>query len=210
MRVIKKELCHNGRVLRHADWDRPFILHTDFSSKGISAVLSQADDDGNEYMVCCISRSLNKHERNYASYKGEMLAVVWACKTLRHYLHGSRFVVVSDHQPLKYLMSTPDLTGQYGRWAMALQEFEFEIRHRPGASHANADVPSRYPLATTNDTSGARWDGPSISTPATLSLLASYTTPSYLYGPSSSPSPPPPPVPLGNQRYPPPPSPPPD
>ena len=45
------------------------------------------DDQGNEYMISCISRSLNVHERNYSSPQGEMLAAVWAVKTFLTYLH---------------------------------------------------------------------------------------------------------------------------
>jgi hypothetical protein len=83
-----------------ADPDRRFFLHTDWSVQGMGAVLAQRDDDGREYMVACISRSNNEHERNYSSYTGELLAVVWACKTLRPYLHGVEFTVITDHQPL--------------------------------------------------------------------------------------------------------------
>jgi hypothetical protein len=67
------------------------VLHTDWSKHGISGVLGQVDPDtGQEYMVACVMiRSLNKAERNYASYTGELLAVCWAIKTLRPYLHGA-------------------------------------------------------------------------------------------------------------------------
>ena len=76
-----------------------------------------------EYMVACISRSLNKHEKNYSSYQGEMLAVVWACKTLRHYLHWVQFEIVTDHAPLQWLMTARNLAGQHVRWALMMQAF---------------------------------------------------------------------------------------
>lgn len=42
-------------------------------------MLGQLNDNGNEYMCACISQYLNKHNKvNYSSYKGEMLAAVWA------------------------------------------------------------------------------------------------------------------------------------
>jgi hypothetical protein len=71
----------DGPVLRRVRPDRPLILHTDFSGMGISGILGQLDDGGREYMCAAISRSLNVHELRYDSYKGELLAVVWACKT---------------------------------------------------------------------------------------------------------------------------------
>jgi hypothetical protein len=61
--ALKSSLCVTGLVLRQPDPKRPFVLHTDFSKRGISAVLGQTDDDGREYMIACISRSLNKQEQ---------------------------------------------------------------------------------------------------------------------------------------------------
>lgn len=63
-------------MLRRVDCSKQLILHTDLSNRGFVVVLGQLDDQGNEYMCAWISRSLNKHEVNYSSYKGEMLAAV--------------------------------------------------------------------------------------------------------------------------------------
>jgi hypothetical protein len=68
-------------------------------------VLGQLNEEGQEYIVSCILRSLNKHEANYSSYEGEMLAAVWAIKTFRPYLLGLKFYVVTYHSPLIWLMS---------------------------------------------------------------------------------------------------------
>ncbi|KAK3237780.1 hypothetical protein CYMTET_52162 [Cymbomonas tetramitiformis] len=152
---LKDSLC-SGRCLRPIDYDRPLILYTDWSTYGIGAVLGQKDDDGKEYICMAISRSLSKTERQYASFKGEMLAVVWAVRTLRQYLHGVHFTLVTDHSPLTTLMEKADLQGQHLRWAISLQEFDFTVQYRPGAKNSNADVPSRYPLPSTTDETGAR------------------------------------------------------
>lgn len=60
---------------------KPILNH------GLGAVLGQLKADGNKNMCACISRSLNKHEANYSSYKGEMLATVWAAKMFRPHLY---------------------------------------------------------------------------------------------------------------------------
>jgi hypothetical protein len=156
---IKVELSTPGRALRRADPTLPYILYTDWSKQGIGAVLAQRHPDEQEYMVACLSRSLNKHEANYSSYEGEMLAAVWAVKTCRPYLHGVPFTIVTDHQPLQYLMTSQALTGKHARWALSLQDYEFTIHHRPGLKHANADVPSRFPRGSAFDGTGARLDG---------------------------------------------------
>jgi len=156
--MLKREMATPGLVLRTPDPNLPYLLHTDWSSYGIGAVLGQVDVAHGEYMVCCISRSLNKHERQYSSFQGELLACVWAVKTLRHYLCGHPFTIVTDHQPLTWLLSAPVLAGQSARWAMSLQDHEFTVQHRAGVKHQNADVPSRFPLAGSEDPTGACLD----------------------------------------------------
>jgi hypothetical protein len=155
---LKDLLCQEGLALKRCDPGKPLLLYTDWSCNGIGAVLAQIDDNQDEYMVACISRSLNKHEKNYSSYEGEMLACVWAIKTLRSFLYGVKFTVVTDHQPLTWLMSTQELSGKHARWALSLMDYDFVIQHRPGQLHQNADVPSRFPRANSNDGTGARLD----------------------------------------------------
>jgi transposase InsO family protein len=166
-----------GTVLRPIDPKRELILHTDWSNYGIGAVLGQKDDEGREYLCACISRSLNKHERNYPSYKGELLALAWAVKMFRQHLHGTHFRLVTDHQPLLWLMRARDLNGQYARWQMLLQEYDFDIEHRAGILHNNADVLSRFPQASSVDNTGARLDVEACltafpATPAEVRLAA--------------------------------------
>ncbi len=93
-----------GKAIKHIDPTRGLILHTDWFKLGIGAVLGQVDADGNEYMVACISRSLNAGEKNYVAYQGEMLAAVWAIKFFHVYLHGVPFTLMTDHQPLLSLI----------------------------------------------------------------------------------------------------------
>lgn len=155
---LKRVLTTEGLALKRVDPNKPLILYTDWSKHGIGAVLAQLGDDGREHICACVSRSLNKHERNYGSYKGELLACVWACQVLRHYIHGRPLTLVTDHEPLQWLMANKDLTGQYARWAMIMQDFEFTVIHRKGSEHNNADVLSRMPRADDTDVTGARLD----------------------------------------------------
>jgi hypothetical protein len=156
--ALKAALTQDNLAVRCPDMDRPFVLHTDFSNYGCGAVLSQFDDTGQEYMVACASRSLNSHEKMYCSFQGEMLAVVWAVRLFRFYLQSAPFTVVTDHQPLQWILQRQDLVGQHARWALILQEFDFVIKHRAGDKHANADALSRLPLPSDEDVTGARLD----------------------------------------------------
>ena len=63
-------------MLRRLDPSLPYVLATDWSQKGVGAVLSQIDKDGKEHLVSYASRSCNPAEKNYGSCEGECLAVV--------------------------------------------------------------------------------------------------------------------------------------
>jgi hypothetical protein len=64
----------------------------------MGAVLAQDDGTGTERVIAYASRSCKPPERNYSPYKGELCAVVWACKIWRHHLFGREFKLMTDHQ----------------------------------------------------------------------------------------------------------------
>jgi transposase InsO family protein len=129
--------------MTHPDFAKPFIVQTDWSVKGMGAILSQLDESGHERVIAYASKSNSPSESRYSSYEGEMLAAVWAVNHWRYYLMGHHFTLMTDHQPLKWLMTTQHLTGKYARWALRMQEYDFDIVHRPGVQNPNADALSR-------------------------------------------------------------------
>ena len=85
----------------------------------------------------------------YAITEKECLAVVYAVKQFRNYIYGTKFQIVTDHSALAWLMSFKDPTARLARWAIYLQEYEFEIIHRKGSAHTNVDTLSRPVLMVT-------------------------------------------------------------
>ena len=140
-----------------------YVLDTDASDFCIGAVLSQVQD-GEERVIAYASRTLSRPERNYCVTRRELLALVYFVKEFRCYLLGQRFLIRTDHAALQWLQKTPDPVGQQARWLNALSEYDFEIQHRPGKSHGNADAMSRRPQErpTTEHTS----DEPEVLTRA--------------------------------------------
>jgi hypothetical protein len=55
-------------------------------------------------------------------------------------------------------MTNDKLTGKLACWAFIFQEYEFNVIHRPGITHQNADTMSQRPLITSEDFSGAKQD----------------------------------------------------
>ena len=124
--------------------DGEFILDTDASDYAIGAVLSQRQE-GVERVIAYASRSLDRRERNYCVTRKELLAVVHFLKYFKQYLLGRRIKVRTDHAALTWLRRTPDPIGQQARWLEQMEEYDFEVEHRPGIRHANADALSRRP-----------------------------------------------------------------
>ena len=142
VQALKKALT-SYPVLRMPDLSRKFYVYTDASDKAIGCILGQKDDEGREYACLYSSRVLHGAELNYGITEKECLAVVWGVKQYRHYLHGTKFTVITDHSALVWLMQIKDPNGRLARWAIYLQAFDMEIVHKKGSEHSNADCLSR-------------------------------------------------------------------
>ena len=122
-----------------------FVVDTDASGVGIGAVLSKMQD-GVERPISYASKSLNKALRAYCTTRQELLAVVDALKHFRPYIWGRKFKLRTDHASLRWLTNFKDAEGIYARWLARLETYDYEIEHRTGAKHANADAMSRLPV----------------------------------------------------------------
>ncbi|GFX74183.1 retrovirus-related Pol polyprotein from transposon 412 [Trichonephila clavipes] len=139
-----KEALTSSPILIYPQPDKPFILDTDASNESVGAVLSQ-EIDGQERVVAYWSKCLSKLERNYCVTRKELLDIVKAIEHFHHYLYGQKFLLRTDHASLTWLMNFRNTEGQVARWIQRLNEYYFDIRHRKGSSHGNADALSRRP-----------------------------------------------------------------
>ena len=55
---------------------------------------------------------------------------------------GRKFSLLTDHAPLQWLLSQK-MEGLLARWALATQEYDFNITYRKGSENSNADALSR-------------------------------------------------------------------
>jgi len=139
-----KELLTTAPLLAMPNQDDKFILDCDASQCAIGGVLSQIHD-GEEHPIACASRKLSRSEVNYRVTRKEALAVVYFLKYFRHYLLGNKFLLGTDDAALQWVRRLADPVGQYARSIGYMEEFDFEIAHRPGSQHGNADQISRKP-----------------------------------------------------------------
>lgn len=122
-------------------------LHTDASKDGYGAILLQRDSsDQLLHPIYYASGKTTPAEEKYTSYELEVLAIIKALKRFRVYLLGIPFKIVTDCRAFALTMSKKDLCVRVARWALALEEFQYAIEHRPGRSMVHVDALSRNSL----------------------------------------------------------------
>ena len=139
-------------VLAFADFNKPFTLQVDASSRGLGAVLSQSVD-GKLHPIAFASRSLTPAESRYPAHKLEFLALKWSItEKFYDYLYGAQFEVFTDNNPLTYVMTSAKLDATGLRWVAALSSFNFSLKYCPGKKNTVADALSRMEdLVTLSD-----------------------------------------------------------
>jgi len=115
-----------------------YTLDCDASNYGLEAVLSQ-EQSGIEKVIAYSSRTMSKHEPRYDTTRKEFLAIVNGLKQFRQYLTGRHFIIRTDHAALSWLRRTPEPMPQLAGWLTFIEEFDYEVVHRDGRKHSNAD-----------------------------------------------------------------------
>lgn len=150
-----KEILISDLIVKPFDPNLQTELLTDASKlHGLGYALMQIGPDGKRRLIQCGSRSLNKHENNYAVIELECLAIQWAILKARHFLLGTKFKVLTDHRPLvgifgKSLDNIPNTRIQ--RFRLKLMDYRFTVEWRSGKTNMIADALSRFPVFKENE-----------------------------------------------------------
>jgi len=134
---LKKAVCEDP-VLSLPDHSKPFEVHTDASDFAIGGVLMQ---DG--HPIAYESRKLNDTERRYTVQEKEMTAIIHCLRVWRHYLLGSKFVIMTDNVAISYFQTQKKLSPKQARWQDFLAEFDYTLEYKPGKANVVADALSR-------------------------------------------------------------------
>ncbi|GJU55609.1 reverse transcriptase domain-containing protein [Tanacetum coccineum] len=108
--TLKNNLC-DAPILKLLDGVEDFVVYCDASNQGLGCVLMQRGK-----VIAYASRHLKTYEKNYTAHDLELGAVVFALKTLRHYLYGTKSL---------------------------FSDYESKIRYHPGKANVVADALSR-------------------------------------------------------------------
>jgi transposase InsO family protein len=137
--TIKADIA-SATTLVHYDPNKPAIIETDASLKGLGAVLIQ---DGRP--VRYISKSLTPAETDYANIERELLAVLFACEKLHNYTFGRTITIHTDHKPLESIIQKPIslAPARLQRMLLRLAKYNLEIKYVGAKSVLLADTLSR-------------------------------------------------------------------
>ena len=139
-----KKCLSEAPVLLFPDFNLPFTICPDSSGYAIGGVLMQ--DHGNGLQpICYESRKMIPAERNYPVHEQELLAILHCCKKWRHYILNQTTNVATDHAPLKFLQTQPNLSARQVRWLDFLSQYDLNIAPQPGKFNMVGDALSRRP-----------------------------------------------------------------
>ena len=129
------------------DVAKPFVIHVDSckNGRGPGAVLLQYNDQSELRPVAYFSCRLRKGETSWSATELEAMGLVYAIRYWSPYLKVQKFTAVVDHHALIWLVTRPAKTanGRILHWISDLQEYHFDIIHKAGAKHIDADAISR-------------------------------------------------------------------
>ncbi|XP_063357872.1 uncharacterized protein K02A2.6-like [Cydia amplana] len=146
--VASRKLITDCNLLVHYDCNKEVFVTTDASQYGLGAVLSHQI---NSEPICFASATLNDAQKNYSQVEKEALGIIFAVQKFHKFLYGRKFVLVTDHQPLKFIFDPLKkipitANARLQRWALILSGYQYEINYRKGTLLGNADALSRLPL----------------------------------------------------------------
>ena len=134
---MKKRLT-TAPILTIPQGSTGYAIYCDASKSGLGAVLRQ-----NGKVIVYASRQLKDYETRYPTHNMELVAVVFALKTWRHYLYGVHCEIFTDHKTVKYLLTQKQLNVHQGRWMELLNNCEFTINYYPDKANKVMDASSR-------------------------------------------------------------------
>jgi hypothetical protein len=86
---------------------------------------------------------LKRHDRTYPTHDLELVVVVFALKSWRHYLYGETCDIYTDHKSHKYIFTHKELKLRHRRWLELIKDYDLIIQYHPGTANVVADARSR-------------------------------------------------------------------
>jgi hypothetical protein len=139
-----KRALQETPVLALPDPALPFVVNCDASGYAVGAVLQQDRGSGLQ-PIAFLSKKLTGAESRYPVHEQELLAIITALTSWRHYLSGTAIPVRvrTDHKSLIHFQTQPMLSGRQTRWLETLADYDYVIEYVKGEENGVADALSR-------------------------------------------------------------------
>lgn len=148
---LKDELCQRP-VLRMYNPKAYTEIHTDASARGFGGCMLQRQADDNKmHPIYFLSFRTTPAQEKWHSYVLETYAVVKALERLRVYVLGIPVLVYTDCHAFQQTMMKKNTVAKIARWALSLEEYDIEVKHRPGKSMQHVDALSRNAVLIVED-----------------------------------------------------------
>src|SRR6266550_6604620 len=141
-----KDSLVNVIMQSHPNFNKPFYVFTDASTKGIAGIVYQVEDEDQLILkpIACASRVLTKAEEKYPIYELEFLAVIYTLKKYYYMLAGANIYLHTDNVVIKFLRLHPELSKRMQRWLIYFNQFNIYVQHIKGNTNVVADALSRF------------------------------------------------------------------
>ena len=96
------------------------MLYVVASTTTIGMVLVQQYSNGQEHMIYYLSKSLLDSEIRYSHVEKLALDTVIAVQKFRHYILLRTTIVLTDQNPMYYILTHQVIGGKYSRWIIIL------------------------------------------------------------------------------------------
>ncbi|GJS48653.1 reverse transcriptase domain-containing protein [Tanacetum coccineum] len=104
------------------------IIYLAAAKEAVSAVL-MTEREAKQMPIYFVSRALRGPEINYTQMEKLVLALVHASKRLKRYFQAHTIIVITD-QPIKKILSRPEVVGRLQKWSIELGEYDIQYRPR--------------------------------------------------------------------------------
>ena len=129
---------------RHGE---PFSLYVSAIEHAFGVMLPKKEEDGKERASYFIKRILKDYETRYTPIEKLCQCIVFATKRLRHYMINNTTHVLTQVDPLRYLMSKSYLNGRSTKWIMLLQEFNLKfVKQKLAKGQVVIDFVAKFPI----------------------------------------------------------------
>ena len=122
-----KSALTNTPLLSPPNYNKDFLLYLAASDTTIGMILGQTNDQHNEHVIYYLSKGLIGAKFHYAHVEKLALAMLKVVQFLSHYIILRTTKIMSDTNPMFYILSRQTLGGKYSKWIVILQEFDLEF-----------------------------------------------------------------------------------